>query len=914
MEFKIQTYELAFPQALDTAQVHLLKRRGWRLYLVDKAKVLALSEIAPWKGFGAEPEGVAQEIEKLKNDQQAQAQLVQFIADLIADQAFTKSLKKQDILEERVELLSRRLRPFFERVSSPELCFGFELLALDALARQLGLPLSMLFEPKTTLSAQTHHLAINGKQALKCARQGYKAIKMKVGVKDHWVEELMEIARIRAVLPHIEIRVDANQAWTADLAFGFCIAAQAYGVSWIEEPCSSPSEQERLFEKLQGLKSIAIGIDESLSHARNEAELSLLLNDSRVKVVTLKPMFIGGFLKTIQLALRCVQLGKRVCITHALGSWIERTATAHAAAALQATQVQILAGLGGELLDDLKPALRVYGGAIRIPFEEGIGQVEPRDFTHTEALQTEALSLVDDLEKTVQNSVQEALKPQYALPNPLKMAVLARPHHYAVRQGNEQMSYRCLAEQSLCLLDRLKCVLNHSKSVPLVSFAGSLSIDWLIVCHAVSAFGGILAPLKPNLPAEEHKRTLALIQPDYHINLIDESKGSRLEVFRVNSSRSFDSLLWSDSVRSTQSKQIWSDELLFKKLHQLPDWSWEADRFVICTSGTSGEAQAVSLSTAQVSLNAFGSAIRLGLLPEDTWLACLPPYHVGGLSILLRCLFYQTTVQLTEPKAEAIALALPNCQLISLTPSLLSELCTWLEGVDEQQRLTITLNLRVVLVGGAATSESLWQRAIHLGLALRLTWGMTEAASQLCTQVESKPPNTPLPPLPFAMIDAKKQRLSVSGPLVKTSPLYTNDLGRVSLQGVQVLGRADDVIISGGINILPQEIEAVLLAHPRIREVAVIAVPDLHYGACPVAFLVAESSLKPKENQLDLEPDQLNSLPNQDELKAWCRSQMSSYKTPKWFIWKSSLPRTELGKIQRQSLRAEFDALVEFNK
>ena len=196
--------------------------------------------------------------------------------------------------------------------------------------------------------------------------------------------------------------------------------------------------------------------------------------------------------------------------------------------------------------------------------------------------------------------------------------------------------------------------------------------------------------------------------------------------------------------------------------------------------------------------------------------------------------------------------------------------------------------LRAILVGGGPTSKLLWDKAQQLNLPIRLTWGMSEAASQLCTQTELAPPATPLPPLPFALITLDQQRhLWISGPLVSAGHLKSSDLGEVSKQGVKIIGRADDAIISGGINISPQEIEDHLNAHPLIQASAVISKTHDKYGQRPIAFLVTQH----------------NPPPSSDELKSWCRERLSSYKTPDEFKWCSHLPRNELGKLQRRKLK-----------
>ena len=458
--------------------------------------ILGLGEVAPWSGFGAGLSLVDEEITKFIKDIEAQVSMLGYIESLLKDDALHKRLGELEDFAQRIKLLNEALLPILTYFKTPELRFGVEVLALDALARQLKLPLSMLLEPKTTLSANTHHLARNYQEALTLARRGYKALKIKVGVKEHWVEELMDIARIRATLPTIEIRVDANQAWTAELAFGFCVVAHAYNIAWVEEPCRSAQELLALEKKLNGLKACSIGLDESLSQVTVPQEQ--LLSLSQVSHCTLKPMFIGGLLACADQALSLFKQGKQICITHALGSWIERTASAHLVSALRVHIPQLSAGLGGGLNHDISLPLKVFGGEIRLPNQAGLGEVKfarlglDHDLNDSQQdYKLQAISLTNSIAK------QRPFTPaNQLLPNPLRMATLARPNHIAVHDGDISMSYRELSQHALHLSQGLKKVIDTQSLSSdrfgenekiLVSLALPFSTDWLICFHAITA-------------------------------------------------------------------------------------------------------------------------------------------------------------------------------------------------------------------------------------------------------------------------------------------------------------------------------------------------------------------------------------------------------------------------------------------
>ncbi len=376
-------------------------------------------------------------------------------------------------------------------------------------------------------------------------------------------------------------------------------------------------------------------------------------------------------------------------------------------------------------------------------------------------------------------------------------------------------------------------------------------------------------------------------------------------------------------------------------------WGWERKLILLSTSGTTGEPKLVPIKARQIIMNAFGSAVRIGHLPNDCWLACLPFHHIGGLSILLRSMLYQVPMILYDFQIVSIH---QLCQQgfithLSLTPTMLQQ---WVQLIEQyaQEKQKIHLiptplfpNLRTILVGGAPTSHQLWETSMALGLPIYLTWGMSEAASQVCTQIDQTPPNQPIPPLPFVHVEVEKTpafgferidltdlnqtlpshknepsgRLMIKSPTTLLGELKTDDMGQVSKDGVIVLGRIDDVILSGGVNIHPQEIENTLLHSSLIEEVAVAKFKDTRWGERPVAFVVL------KQHQLIFQFDQFGKaiFDNQQsieqakifaqELTRHCKKILSPYKAPAHYIFVNHLPKNPLGKISRKSLISAFD-------
>jgi O-succinylbenzoic acid--CoA ligase len=303
----------------------------------------------------------------------------------------------------------------------------------------------------------------------------------------------------------------------------------------------------------------------------------------------------------------------------------------------------------------------------------------------------------------------------------------------------------------------------------------------------------------------------------------------------------------------------------------------DAPAIVVRTSGTSGRAKEVELTYGNWLWSALGSAVALGLHPEERWLCALPLTHVGGLSIVLRSAIYGTTAIVherfeTERVLETL-MAPGGPTIVSLVPTTLQRLLD--AGLRDPPAL------RWALLGGAPSTTALQGRAAAAGVRVAPTYGLTEACSQVttlgaplfCTRVRLAP----------------DREILVSGPTVAPGSgpvLATGDLGDWSSDGaLRVIGRKADTIISGGENVAPAEVEAVLEAHPDVFEAAVHGRADPQWGEAVVATVVADDGVAA------------------EELRAWCAARLASYKVPKDIAFTRSLPRTGSGKLLRRELR-----------
>jgi O-succinylbenzoic acid--CoA ligase len=333
---------------------------------------------------------------------------------------------------------------------------------------------------------------------------------------------------------------------------------------------------------------------------------------------------------------------------------------------------------------------------------------------------------------------------------------------------------------------------------------------------------------------------------------------------------------------------------------------------VLHTSGTSGRAKGACLSFGNFAASALAAAAPLGETIAERWLACLPMFHVGGLSMYVRSLLFGGPLRL-HPRFDAVevsrAFDAGDVAGASMVPTMLSR---WL---DQRAGLEAPAGLRVLLLGGAAAPPALLRRALEAGYPVCPTYGLTEATSQVAT---ASPPRRgatrvrPMLPLPEVQLrivadgrDAGPDEVGeilVRGPTVmlgylndeeataralEDGWLHTGDLGSLDADGVlSVHDRRDDLVISGGENVYPAEVEAVLLEHPSIAEAGVAGVPDADLGARVVAWVVPRDGAPVDAATLD----------------AHCRALLAGYKCPREFRFRAALPRTASGKLVRRAL------------
>ncbi len=319
----------------------------------------------------------------------------------------------------------------------------------------------------------------------------------------------------------------------------------------------------------------------------------------------------------------------------------------------------------------------------------------------------------------------------------------------------------------------------------------------------------------------------------------------------------------------------------------------DATAVVIHTSGTTAQPRPIELTYENFLWSALGSAVALGLDPDERWLCALPLSHVGGLSILLRSAIYTTTAVVHERFEEDRVLSALRSEGVTLVSLVATTLARLLDAGLERPPA-----LRSALTGGGPVPAALLERAHAAGVPVSLTYGLTESCSQATTTPVAEigeAPTSAGPPLFCTRVQVVDGEILVSGPTVAPGSLaadgwlHTGDLGELDERGrLRVTGRVSDTIVSGGENVAPAEVEAVLEAHPLVLEAAVLGRADPQWGEAVSAIVVARAGA-----ELDVE-----------ELRAHCAVALAPYKVPKQLALSSSpLPRTRSGKLLRRELR-----------
>lgn len=337
----------------------------------------------------------------------------------------------------------------------------------------------------------------------------------------------------------------------------------------------------------------------------------------------------------------------------------------------------------------------------------------------------------------------------------------------------------------------------------------------------------------------------------------------------------------------------------------------EAPLALIATSGTTGQPKGVVLTRRAFEAAAAASARNLGWRDDDRWLLCMPPAHVGGLSIPLRTLMARRTIVCGPPgpfegAAVLDAIARQRVTLVSLVPTMLARL---IEALEAEPERVVPSSLRAILLGGAGAPDALLHRARAWNLPVLTTYGLTETCGQVTTQRPGTPPDPregaghPLPPMEVRVVDDEicvrgpallRGYVSTEGPVAPPVTddgfLRTGDAGWFDGEGrLHVAGRLDDRIVTGGENVDPLEVERVLEGVPGVRGACVFGVEDPTWGQVVAAAVVFDDGVA-----------------SMDALRRVVHERLAAHRRPRLVAAVGGLEATASGKVDRRNLALRY--------
>lgn len=302
----------------------------------------------------------------------------------------------------------------------------------------------------------------------------------------------------------------------------------------------------------------------------------------------------------------------------------------------------------------------------------------------------------------------------------------------------------------------------------------------------------------------------------------------------------------------------------------------EGIALVVATSGSAGEPKAAELTHEALRAAVGSSAARLGIDAGDAWLSCLPVAHMGGMVVLLRGLLMGADVEV-QAQFDPMGLDRVRSSCTSVVPTMVARIHS--VGVSLSR-------FKVVLVGGASLSSDLRSKPIVT------TYGMTESCGGVVYDgraldgvsvriAEESEIQVSGPTL------MRGYRLSSSQPFTDDGWLRTRDAGVLTGGVLEVLGRLDDVIVTGGEKVWPQEVESALREYPSVADVEVVGRTDPEWGTAVTALVVPADPAEP---------------PSLEALRAFCVERIAKFKAPRALELVSEIPHTSSGKIARNRL------------
>lgn len=479
------------------------------------------------------------------------------------------------------------------------------------------------------------------------------------------------------------------------------------------------------------------------------------------------------------------------------------------------------------------------------------------------------------------------------MPNWLHKRASMTPERVALIDNGKQLTYKQLQEKAVKMANALKAKgIEKGKHV---GFYMENGLDAAVCLHTLMYIGAVIVPLNHRLTGPEISFQMNDAEISYVItdNSL-EKKASDAKQSPVNI------IIWEDLHPGAYQLEELQTTI---ELHQL--------HTIMYTSGTTGKPKGVMLSYGNHWWSAIGSSLNLGLDMNDRWLCAVPMFHMSGLSILLRSVIYGITMviqQRFEPRVVNQSIQKERITIVSVVSAMLKKMLDDL-GTDHYPE-----TFRCMLLGGGPAPYPLLSTCEEKHIPVFQTFGMTETASQIVTlspeymlDKQGSAGKALFPSEIMISLDHKSLSALEHGEILVKGPtitkgywrrddatraafgdgwLHTGDIGYLDEDGfLFVLDRRKDLIISGGENVYPAEIEAAILEHVDVEDAGVTGFKDEQWGEVPAAFVVSKNRSLTEQQLLD-----------------YLSERLARYKLPRTITYVDSLPRNGANKLQRNLL------------
>ena len=460
----------------------------------------------------------------------------------------------------------------------------------------------------------------------------------------------------------------------------------------------------------------------------------------------------------------------------------------------------------------------------------------------------------------------------------------------AIVYGDEQITYELLNRIALQTSEKLKSLgIKENQNVSILS---GNNVDFIIVVLALWKLNAVPVPLNIRLTGVEIAKLISHSESRY--TLVHAALEDKFHYLN-------NKILFPFEV--TEGTGGTTDFSLFDK---------SRTAVILYTSGTTGNPKGVMLSFNNLYKNALAVDSIINLHSGDKWLISLPVYHIGGFAIISRSILTGSSMIIpaalkTTDISESLKLYDPT--IISLVTTMLSRLLN--------ERIRPNRNLRGVFLGGGPVESALLRRAFDIGWPVIKVYGSTETSSMIAAlmpeDIKTKAQSSGKSLLDIKIEIADKNRnqlppnntgeIIVSGESITKGYLnpeendkerlegekyFTGDIGFIDNDNyLYVEARRSDLIISGGENVIPADVERAILAHPAVEEVTVMGEENKEWGEIIAAVLVIRANMRLTGS----------------ELISFLEGKIASYKIPKKILFVNELPKNELGKIKLEEVR-----------